>query len=54
MTIELTVDQRTEIIAAVEASGVSCPEQVCDWVLDAAEKGNDWRAELAKAVANDE
>ena len=52
-TNEISTELRNEIIAAVEASGVSSPEQVCDWVLDAAANGRDWRAEIAAAVAAD-
>lgn len=52
-TIEITSELRNEIIAAVEASGVSSPESVCDWVIDAAANGKEWRAELARAVAAD-
>ena len=42
-------DLRNEIIEAVEAADVCCPEQVCDIVLAAAERGEDWQAALAKA-----
>ena len=42
-----------EIIDAVIAADLCCPEQVCDGVLAVANAGGDWRVELAKAVAND-
>ena len=46
-------DLRNEIIEAVEAADVCCPEQVCDMVLAVAERGEDWQAELARAKAAD-
>lgn len=46
-------DLRNEIIEAVESADVCCPEQVCDMVLAAAQRGDDWQAELAKAKASD-
>jgi hypothetical protein len=52
-TREITEELRAEIVAAVEAAGLTNPEQVCDWVLDAARRGENWRAELARAVANE-
>ena len=48
-----TQETREEILTAVEAADVCCPEQVCDVVLAAAESGRDWKAELAQAIAND-
>ena len=42
-----------EIVNAVLEADLCCPEQVCDFVLAVANAGGDWRAELAKAVAND-
>ena len=50
MTTETT---REEIIDAVIAADLCSPEQVCDAVLVVANAGGDWRAELARAVAND-
>jgi hypothetical protein len=50
---DLTEETRDEIVAAVEAADVCCPEQVCDMVLSVAKVGGDWKAELAKAKAND-
>ena len=44
---------REEIIDAVTEADLCSPEQVCDVVLAVANAGGDWRAELAKAVAND-
>ena len=38
---------------AVIAADLCYPEQVCDAVVAVANAGGDWRAELAKAVAND-
>lgn len=46
-------DLRNEIAEAVEASGVCCPEQVCDACIAVAADGGCWRAELASAIAND-
>jgi hypothetical protein len=51
MTINETT--REEIIDAVTAADLCSPEIVCDAVLAVANAGGDWRAELAKAVAND-
>jgi hypothetical protein len=50
VTIETT---RDEIVDAVTSADLCSPEQVCDAVLAVANAGGDWRAELAKAVAND-
>lgn len=50
---DLPEQTRDEIVAAVEAADVCCPEQVCDTVLSVAQSGGDWKAELAKAKAND-
>ena len=44
---------RDEIVEAVTAADVCCPEAVCDAVLAVAAAGGDWRAELARAQAND-
>jgi hypothetical protein len=44
---------RSEIVATVEAADVCCEEQVCDMVLAAAERGDDWQATLAAAKDND-
>lgn len=51
--IRISEDLREEIVEAVEASGVCCPEQVCDACIAVAADGGDWQAELAKAVVND-
>jgi hypothetical protein len=52
--INVTIDvTREEILDAVTAADLCSPEQVCDVVLAVANAGGDWRAELAKAVAND-
>jgi hypothetical protein len=50
VTIETT---RDEIQAALEAADLCSPEQVGDALLAVANAGGDWRAELAKAIAND-
>jgi hypothetical protein len=44
---------REEIVAAVSAADVCCEEQVCDAFLAVAQAGGDWKAEIAKAKAND-
>lgn len=44
---------REEVVAAVEAASLCCPEQVCDAVLAVWENGGDWQDELAKAIRND-
>jgi hypothetical protein len=46
-------DLINEISAAVEAADVCCPEQVSDACLAIAKDGGDWKAELARAKAND-
>lgn len=46
-------DLLDQVSDAVESSGVCCPEQVVDAVYAIAQAGGDWKAELAKAVAND-
>ena len=53
-TQKISDELRNEIIAAVESANVSSPAEVCDWVLDAAASGQDWRAELARAVDQDQ
>lgn len=53
MKTKLSEELRAKIVAAIEASDLESPEQVADWVLDAAENGGDWKAELAKAIATD-
>lgn len=53
MTTKLSEELRAEIVAAIEAADLESPEQVSDWVLDAAENGGDWKAELDKAIATD-
>ncbi len=45
----MTEEQKAEIVSAVESADLANPEIVCDFVLDIAERGGDWRAELAKA-----
>jgi hypothetical protein len=52
-TITVPDEIREEIINAVTEADLWGPEQVCDAVLAVANAGGDWRAELAKAVAND-
>jgi hypothetical protein len=42
-----------EISTAVEAADVCCPEQVSDACLAIAKNDGDWKAELARAKAND-
>jgi hypothetical protein len=44
---------REKISDAVLAADVCCEEAVCDACLAVAKFGGDWRAELAKAKAND-
>ncbi len=44
---------RAEIIAAVEAADLHSPEHVGDLVIDAAERGEDWRARLAQCMRAD-
>jgi hypothetical protein len=40
MTVnEISEELRAELVALVEAADLESPEQVCDWVLDAAERG---------------
>ena len=53
MALEISESVRNEIIAAVEAADLCCPSQVIDVLIDRAERGEDWRAELARVVAND-
>ena len=51
---EMTDDELiSEIAEAVEAADVCAPEQVADMCMIAAKEGRDWRAELARAKAND-
>jgi len=50
VTIETT---REEILDALTAADLCCPDIVGDAVLAVANAGGDWRVELAKAVAND-
>ena len=49
----MTDELRAEIVAAVEAANLHWPEQVCDLVIDAAERGEDWRARLAECIRAD-
>lgn len=49
----MTTTLLAEVSAAVEASDVCCPEQVTDALMAIAERGGDWRAELARAVERD-
>jgi hypothetical protein len=44
---------RSKIVVAVAAANVCCEEQVCDMVLAAAERGDDWQAALAAAKDDD-
>jgi hypothetical protein len=46
-------ESRDQVIEAVEAADVCFPEQVTDAALAIWESGGDWRAELARVVAND-
>ena len=46
-------DLREEITQAIQDADVCCEEAVCDACLAVASAGGDWRAELAKAKAND-
>lgn len=50
---ELSDDLRDEIIIATTSADLCCPEAVCDALMAVAEQDGDWRAELARAVAND-
>jgi hypothetical protein len=52
-TITVPDELHEEIIEAVAAADLCSPEQVCDAVLGVANAGGDWKAELAKAIAND-
>jgi len=49
-----TDGERDEIVAAVEAAGVYCPEMVCDRALEVASQGGDWRQVIAAAKAADD
>lgn len=51
----MTQQLRNELVDLVEVADVSCPEIVCDWVLDAAKRGgrNAGLAELNRAVTHD-
>jgi hypothetical protein len=46
-------ETRQDVVQAVVAANLCCPEQVCDAVLGVWEAGGDWRAELAQAIKND-
>ena len=50
---DISDELREEITDAVLAADVCCEESVCDACIAVAKSGGDWRAELAKAIAND-
>lgn len=52
-TEDISDDLHEEIVEAVLDATLCCEESVCDACLAVAKTGGDWRAELAKAKAND-
>jgi hypothetical protein len=49
----ISEELRNEIVEAVATADVCCEEQVCDMVLAAAGRGDDWQAVLAECKDRD-